>query len=98
VLRRGAMDRRRRVFGRRSGEIARKRLKLLLVADKTNCSPEFLEMIKDDILGVVSKYMEVDSGEVEVGLTKALFHGFPDYVPALYASIPVRCLSYKGIF
>ena len=92
------MDHRRRVLGNCSGEIARKRLKLLLVADKTNCSPEFLEMIKDDIFAVVSKYMEIDSGEIEVGLTKAMFSGFPDYVPALYTNIPVRCLSYKGIF
>ena len=55
------MTRRSRMLERRSGEIARKRLKLLLVADKTNCSPEFLEMIKDDIFQVVSKYMEIDS-------------------------------------
>ena len=91
------MNRSRRVFGKRSGEIARKRLKLLLVADKTNCSPEFLEMIKDDILQVVSKYMDIDAGEMEVGLTKAFFHGLPDSVPALYTNIPIRCLSYKGI-
>ncbi|MCI8515814.1 MAG: cell division topological specificity factor MinE [Hungatella sp.] len=92
------MDRRgRRILGRRSGEIARKRLKLLLVADKTNCSPEFLEMIKDDIAGVVSKYMEIDSGEIEVGLTKTFFHGISDCVPVLYTNIPIRCLTCKGI-
>lgn len=88
----------RRVFGRRSGEIARKRLKLLLVADKTNCSPEFLEMIKDDIFQVVSRYMDIDSGEIEVGLTKTYLYGIPECVPALYTNIPIRCLSYKGIF
>ena len=77
------MNRSRRVWGRRSGEIARKRLKLLLVADKTNCSPEFLEMIKDDIYQVVSKYMDIDSEEIEVGLTKTFFHGLSDCVPAL---------------
>ena len=72
-------------------------LKLLLVADKTNCSPEFLEMIKDDIAGVVSKYMEIDSGEIEVGLTKTFFHGISDCVPVLYTNIPIRCLTCKGI-
>ena len=91
------MNRMRRVLGIHSGEIARKRLKLLLLADKTNCSPEFLEMIKDDILQVVSKYMEIDSGDIEVGLTKAFFHGISDCVPALYTNIPIRCLSCKGI-
>ena len=91
------MTRRSRMLGRRSGEIARKRLKLLLVADKTNCSPEFLELIKDDIFQVVSKYMEIDSGDIEVGLTKAFFYGISDCVPAFYTNIPIRCLSCKGI-
>lgn len=87
----------RRVRGRRSGEIARKRLKLLLAADKAGCPPEFLEMIKDDIGKAVSKYMDIDSGEIEVGLTKMFFYGISECVPALYTHIPVRCLSYKGM-
>lgn len=91
------MNRRRRVTPKRSGEIARKRLKLLLAADKTNSSPEFLEMIKDDIYQVVSRYIDIDSSEIEVGLTKAWFHGIPECVPALYACVPARYLSYKGI-
>ncbi len=91
------MNRRRRVTQKRSGEIARKRLKLLLAADKTNSSPEFLEMIKDDIYQVVSRYIDIDSSEIEVGLTKAWFHGIQECAPALYANIPIRCLSYKGI-
>lgn len=91
------MDRRRRVVGKRSGEIARKRLKLLLAADKTDCSGEILEMIKDDICSAVSKYMDIDLGEIDVGVTKAVFHGVPDQVWAFYANIPIRCLSYKGI-
>ncbi|MCI8982711.1 MAG: cell division topological specificity factor MinE [Hungatella sp.] len=91
------MVRGRRVFGKRSGEIARKRLKLLLAADKTDCSPDFLGMIKDDIRAVVSKYMDIDPEEIEVGITNTLFHGVPDPVPVFYANIPIRCLSYKGI-
>ena len=35
-----------------SGEIARNRLKLLLVADKADCSPEVMQMIKDDMIHV----------------------------------------------
>ena len=76
------MVRGRRVFGKRSGEIARKRLKLLLAAD---------------IRAVVSKYMDIDPEEIEVGITNTLFHGVPDPVPVFYANIPIRCLSYKGI-
>ncbi|MCI9148089.1 MAG: cell division topological specificity factor MinE [Hungatella sp.] len=89
---------RKHVFGSQSGEIARKRLKLLLVADKTNCSPEFLEMIKDDIFAVVSKYLEINSGDIEVGLTKAAFRGETDYVPVLYAAVPVSRRLVRGHF
>ena len=40
-----------------SGEIARNRLKLLLVSERAGCSPELLEMIKNDLIRVVSRYM-----------------------------------------
>ena len=32
-----------------SGDVAKDRLKLLLVSDRANCSPEVMEMIKNDI-------------------------------------------------
>ena len=35
---------------RTSGDTAKDRLKLLLVSDRANCSPEIMEMIKNDIL------------------------------------------------
>ena len=54
----GLMD----LFKRKnSGEIARDRLKLLLVSDRANCSPEVMEKIKNDIIQVISKYMEIDA-------------------------------------
>ena len=33
-----------------SSDVAKDRLKLLLVSDRANCSPEVMEMIKNDIL------------------------------------------------
>ena len=41
-----------------SGDVAKDRLKLLLVSDRANCSPEVMEMIKNDIIKVISKYMQ----------------------------------------
>ena len=35
-----------------SGDVAKDRLKLLLVSDRANCSPEVMEMIKNDIIKV----------------------------------------------
>lgn len=83
---------------RRSGEVARTRLKLLLVADKAGCSPELLDMLKNDMCHAISRYMEVDSGEMEVGIRKTSLHGMKDTIPALYAYIPIHSLTYKGTF
>ena len=54
----GLMD----LFKRKSsGDIAKDRLKLVLVSDRANCSPDVMEMIKNDIIQVISKYMEIDA-------------------------------------
>ena len=42
---------------RKSREIARDRLKILLISDRVNCSAEMIEMIKNDITKVISKYL-----------------------------------------
>ncbi len=42
-----------------SREIAKDRLKILLISDRVNCSPEMMEMIKNDIAKVISKYMKI---------------------------------------
>ena len=42
-----------------SSDIAKDRLKLLLVSDRANCSPETMELIKNDIIKVIAKYMEI---------------------------------------
>lgn len=91
------MDRILGAHRRRSGEVARKRLKLLLVTDKTGCSPELLEMLKSDMCHVISKYLEVDSGKMEVGIRKTSVCGSEDTIPALYAYIPIYSLIYKGM-
>lgn len=83
---------------KRSGDIARNRLKLLLLSDKANCSPEIMEMIKDDMVYVISKYMDIDSVCMEVGITSVPSPGHQGTIPALYANIPIRDLTYKGTF
>ena len=49
-----------------SGDVAKDRLKLLLVSDRANCSPEVMEMIKNDIIKVISKYMVIDAEELDI--------------------------------
>lgn len=81
-----------------SGEIARNRLKLLLVADKADCSPEVMQMIKDDMVRVVSRYMDIDSDRIEIQMKKIREPGCERITPVLYANIPIRDLPDKGIY
>ncbi len=80
-----------RVFisGRNSGEIARKRLKLLLVSDRAGCSPELLEMIRNDFLHCISRYLEIDAGDLTLCVVRSPSETCQGKVPALYASIPI---------
>ena len=49
-----------------SGDVAKDRLKLLLISDRANCSPEVMELIKNDIIKVISKYMEIDCENLDI--------------------------------
>ena len=60
-----------RIFRKKSSrEIAKDRLKILLISDRVNCSPEMMEMIKTDIAKVISKYMKIDAQSMEIQITK----------------------------
>lgn len=73
-----------------SGSIAKDRLKLLLVSDRASCSPEIMEAIKNDIINVISKYMEIDAEGLDIQITQTECEGSEGKVPALYANIPIR--------
>ncbi|MFU0825164.1 cell division topological specificity factor MinE [Clostridium sp.] len=71
-----------------SKEVAKDRLKLILIHDRSNVSPELLEMMKNDILNVISKYVIIDDSEVDVRLTRT--EEVECSSPALVASIPIK--------
>ena len=72
-----------------SGSTAKDRLKLVLIHDRANCNPELLEMMKNDILQVIAKYMDIDeSGDMDISITHEKDEG--KTVPVLYANIPIR--------
>ena len=72
-----------------SKNIAKERLKLVLVHDRVNVSPTFLEMIKGDIIRVISDYMEIDEDNLEVKMTKTKSDEDESMVPALVANFPI---------
>ena len=80
-----------------SGEIAKDRLKLLLVSDRANCSPEIMEMIKNDIIAVISKYMDIDAQGLDIQITETESEGSNGSVPALFANIPIKDMKHKPV-
>lgn len=71
-----------------SREVAKDRLKILLISDRVNCSPEILEMIKKDIAEVISRYMKIDTNNMEIQISKSTIRGRGKN-PTLYADIPI---------
>lgn len=81
-----------RIFGREdvsSKDIAKERLRLILVHDRANVSPKFLEMIKSQLIDMISDYMEIDEEGLEVKLTR-MDKEKDITVPALVANIPIK--------
>ena len=56
---------------RNSGCIAKRRLGLILITDRAGCTPEILEMIREDMIKAVSKYMEIDAKGLEMKVSRA---------------------------
>ncbi|SHI15216.1 cell division topological specificity factor [Butyrivibrio fibrisolvens DSM 3071] len=80
-----------------SGDVAKDRLKMVLVSDRANCSPEIMERIKSDILEVLSKYAEVDKDQLDIHITQMeTDESGTNSVPALYANIPIRNIHHTA--
>ncbi len=70
--------------------VAKDRLKLVLIHDRANCSTHVLEMLKNDILKVISNYMEIDDEELDIQITKTDDDGDGEGSPMLFANIPIK--------
>ncbi len=75
-----------------SGSVAKDRLKLVLVHDRVNCSAQVLEMLKTDIIKVISNYMEIDLEELDIQITQTQSDDNNGTVPVLYANIPIKSM------
>lgn len=70
------MNMRKFFHKKRSKDIAKDRLKILLISDRINCSPEMMELIKKDIAKVLSKYIQIDPGKMEIEVSKRKINVF----------------------
>lgn len=78
-----------------SGQKAVDRLKLVLVSDRSNCSPEIMEQIKNDIIQVISKYVEIDVEGLDIKIEQTESETGNATVPAICANIPVKEIKGK---
>lgn len=51
-------------------EIAAQRLRLVLAHDRANISPGMLAMLKDEIIAVITKHLNIDPTQIQVNLTE----------------------------
>ncbi|MFO7153699.1 MAG: cell division topological specificity factor MinE [Caldicoprobacter oshimai] len=79
----------------KSKDIAKERLKLVLIHDRANISPKFLDMIKDDIIKVISNYMEIEEAGLDIRLSR-IPQEDDTYSTALVANIPIRRVKNMG--
>ena len=72
-----------------SKSAAKERLHLVLMQDRANVSADFLELMKQEIIEVIKKYIEVDESAIDVRLTNKENEDGTNGAPALYANIPI---------
>lgn len=87
-----------KIFNRsdnKSKSLAKERLKLVLIHDRTNVSPKFLEMVKGDIINVISDYMEIDEEGLDIKFTRTRRESDNTPIPALIANIPILKMKDK---
>ena len=75
------------LFGRnQSRDVAKNRLRNVLAHDRADTSPEFMEHLREDVMRIVSEYVEVGGQGVDLHLQSV-----EDHV-SLVANIPVKQL------
>ncbi|ODA40181.1 cell division topological specificity factor MinE [Desulfosporosinus sp. BG] len=75
-----------RMLGKESASsktVAKERLRLVLVHDRASISPAMLNRLREDLVKVISNYMEIDEAALEFNLLQ------DDDEVALVANIPV---------
>ena len=80
------MDFLRKIFGggnEGSGQKAKDRLRIVLIHDRTDISPQLLNSLRDEIVQVLTKYMDIDREKIEIDLDR------DEKAVALVANIPV---------
>lgn len=81
-----------------SSSIARERLKLVLIHDRAGTSPSsnVMEMLRKDIIGVISKYFDVEESDFDVEITNSADIQRGSGATQLSANIPIKRIKSLG--
>ena len=84
-----------KIFNRKQNtkDVAKSRLKFVLIQDRLNCSAQLLELIKSDILKVISNHLDIEEEGIEIQITQNDEKGLGGGLPMLYANIPIRSMK-----
>lgn len=74
-----------------SGNVAKDRLKLVLVSERAGCSPEIMEQMKTEIIQVISKYIEIEVESFDFKITQNGSNG----KNSISANIPIVDMRQK---
>ena len=70
-------------------EVAKDRLRLILIHDRGDIAPEIIEKIREEILEVISKYIDIQADDVEISVNKS-DDDEGENTSALIANIPIK--------
>lgn len=77
------------VFKPKPKDVAKDRLRLILINDRGDIPEETLEKIRDEILQVLSKYIEVEFDDVDIAVNRSdIQEG--ENSRSLVANIPIK--------
>ena len=82
-----------KIFGKNeksSREVARERLQVVLIHDRAKIAPEVMNHLRDDIIRVISNYLDINKQEMEISLASERNE------VALVANIPVNSVKQQA--
>ncbi len=75
----------------KSARQAKERLKLVLIHDRTDLSPGEMDLLKDELIQVISRHIDIDPDAVQINMTQE------GREQRLIADIPVRTVRRRAV-
>ena len=69
---------------KKSKSVAKERLQFVLVQDRVKLTPDEMDAMRDELIEVLSKYIDVDSQKIEMDVKRE------DDMTALVANFPLK--------